>query len=257
MKKQTFAMLAGLAILIYTAALIAIAGSVAPRLALVFYPLGKIFWIFIIFFSVYLWVSFILTTLFAYTNLPLFLYLPFKTIFYLVPSAMLLGKILGVKRESFEKSYIDISNRINKKRIAKQKPKKVLLLLPHCLQAADCPWKITFDIENCKGCGKCSIAKFVEISHRYNIPTFVATGGTIARRIVKKTRPEMIVAVACERDLFSGIIDVHPMPIIGVLNRRPFGPCYNTEVDVEEIVSILDTVIPHPDNDRGRESIHG
>jgi hypothetical protein len=31
------------------------------------------------------------------------------------------------------------------------------ILLPHCIQNYDCPYKITGTIENCKECGKCSI----------------------------------------------------------------------------------------------------
>jgi hypothetical protein len=64
---------------------------------------------------------------------------------------------------------------------------------------------------------------------------FVATGGTIARRIVKEARPEAIIAVACERDLSSGLVDTYPLPVIGILNERPFGPCINTRVDLRKV----------------------
>ena len=73
----------------------------------------------------------------------------------------------------------------------------------------------------------------------------VATGGTLARQMVKEIRPKAIIAVACERDLTSGIQDVFPLPVIGVLNERPFGPCFNTRVDIKKveaaILDILDT----------------
>ena len=48
--------------------------------------------------------------------------------------------------------------------------------------------------------------------------------------IIEK-RPKLVVAVACEGDLTSGIKDCYPLPVIGVLNDRPFGPCFNTHVD--------------------------
>ncbi|MGI6553284.1 MAG: DUF116 domain-containing protein [Bacillota bacterium] len=41
--------------------------------------------------------------------------------------------------------------------------------------------------------------------------------------------------MACERDLTSGIQDVNPLPVMGVLNTRPNGPCHNTDVDVVEV----------------------
>jgi len=61
----------------------------------------------------------------------------------------------------------------------------------------------------------------------------VATGGTLARRIVVEKKPDIIIAVACERDLTSGIQDSFPIPVFGVLNMRPFGPCYDTDIDLD------------------------
>ncbi len=48
-------------------------------------------------------------------------------------------------------------------------------------------------------------------------------------------KPEAIVAVACERDLSSGVIDTYPLPILGIVNERPFGPCFNTRVKIDRV----------------------
>lgn len=72
---------------------------------------------------------------------------------------------------------------------------------------------------------------------------FVATGGTLARQIVYKTRPKAVLAIACERDLMSGIQDVYPLPAVGVLNIRPNGPCFNTHVDMAEVRRQLEQII--------------
>jgi len=121
-----------------------------------------------------------------------------------------------------------------------------LILLPHCLQHHECPWKITFDIENCRRCGKCDIAKLAEIAEFYNTEVRVATGGTLARKVVSDYRPTMILAVACGRDLSSGIIDSHPIPVFGIPNIRPFGPCFDTRVDVDEITNVLQELTGKP-----------
>ena len=71
---------------------------------------------------------------------------------------------------------------------------------------------------------------FIDLRDRYGIQLAIATGGTIARRIVVQTRPRCIVAVACERDLTPGIQDSYPLPVFGVLNQRPCGPCLDTLV---------------------------
>ncbi len=73
----------------------------------------------------------------------------------------------------------------------------------------------------------------------------VATGGTLARKVIVEKRPKLVLAVACERDLTSGIKDCYPLPVIGILNERPFGPCFNTVVDVSKIDEALGQVLEY------------
>jgi hypothetical protein len=49
----------------------------------------------------------------------------------------------------------------------------------------------------------------------------------------------MIIGVACERDLTSGIQDSYPIPVFGILNHRPFGPCFDTDVDMKMVETAL------------------
>ena len=86
---------------------------------------------------------------------------------------------------------------------------------------------------------KCEIKDLIEISDQYQVNISVATGGTLARRIIVGNRPEAIVAVACELDLTSGIQDSYPIPVIGVLNERPNGPCINTKADIQKVKDAL------------------
>ncbi|MBI5025546.1 MAG: DUF116 domain-containing protein [Nitrospirae bacterium] len=143
-----------------------------------------------------------------------------------------------IKKDRLQKLLIDTNNSL----VFKSRPKpakRLLLLLPHCLQLSDCNIKITYNVYNCEGCGRCEIKDFTRIAKELGLELFVATGGTIARRVVVETRPEAIVAVACERDLSSGIIDTYPLPILGIINERPFGPCFNTRVDISEVKNAL------------------
>lgn len=75
----------------------------------------------------------------------------------------------------------------------------------------------------------------MEYAQQKNISIFIATGGTVARNIIKKTKPKLIISVACERDLMSGISDVRGIPVVGVTNKQPNGPCFNTDVDIDAI----------------------
>jgi len=149
------------------------------------------------------------------------------------PFLMLLGAFFRGKKESFQRAVISLNNRLV--RGERPKTKKILLLLPHCLQINECTIRLTHNIYNCERCGRCEIRDLIEIADQNGLNLFVATGGNIARKIVMEARPEAIVAVACERDLSSGLVDTYPIPILGISNERPFGPCFNTRVDLDRV----------------------
>lgn len=158
----------------------------------------------------------------------------------LYPFFMFVGLFLKSKKELLQSFIIKLNNKL----VIAERPiaKRILLLLPHCLQVNECSIRLTHNIMLCKRCGRCEIKDLIEIGDKYGISLFVATGGTLARRIVKEVMPEAIVAVACERDLSSGIADTYPLPVIGIPNERPFGPCFNTRVDlrlVKEAIELL------------------
>ena len=58
-------------------------------------------------------------------------------------------------------------------------------------------------------------------------------GSFLARRAIRERRPRAVVAVACERDMVSGIHDVAAkIPVLGLTMRLPSGPCKDAAVDV-------------------------
>jgi len=136
-------------------------------------------------------------------------------------------------------NLIKFSNIINKKLVKRYSKDEILVLLPHCLQDADCKHKVTYDIDNCLGCGKCVIGAMKQLSDEFNVNIRVATGGTLARRIIVDSKPKLILAVACHRDLIEGIKDISFVPIVGILNERPNGPCFNTTCNPKDLRNLL------------------
>jgi len=189
-------------------------------------------------------------------TVPLFKDKTYALINLLFPIAVSLGKIVGVSRRELEGSFVAVSNILFAARKLKVAGKDLLVVTPHCLQLASCPHKITRDVKNCKRCGGCNIGDLVKLSDEFGFFLFVATGGTLARQIIKEHRPKMVLAIACERDLMSGIRDVYPLPAVGVLNIRPNGPCYNTKVDMAEVKAVLQKIILPPEGE-GARSAHG
>lgn len=199
-------------------------------------------------FTVFVAVSFlgIFNMILAVAGLP---YLPllqrqtYELINMLFPVAVRVGKIFGIGRRKLEGSFIAVSNLLFHRMGIRVPADRLLVVTPHCLQLATCPHKITRDPDNCRRCGGCDIGALVTLAHEMGFHFFVATGGTLARQIVYETRPKAVLAIACERDLMSGIQDVYPLPAVGVLNIRPNGPCFNTHVDIDEVRAQLEKII--------------
>lgn len=156
-----------------------------------------------------------------------------------LPLMTLFGMLLGIDKERVRSSFIKVNNELVSAEAGAYEPDQVLILLPHCLQSSRCKYRLTYDINNCKRCGMCPVRGLIELSEKYGAHIAIATGGTIARRIVVQKRPRIILAVACERDLSSGIQDAYPLPVYGVLNERPSGPCLDTRVCLRNLEDAL------------------
>lgn len=127
------------------------------------------------------------------------------------------GKRMGVSTDRLTNSFLKTHNALlNSQRITIP-PERLLLLAPRCL---------TRDANK----------RLRQMRDEYGFVLHVVGGGTDARLKVRKIRPWLILAIACERDLLSGFKEVNPhVPVIGIPNARPEGPCKNTCVDLDVI----------------------
>lgn len=154
---------------------------------------------------------------------------------FLIPIALKFGLRLGISRDRMSNSFVKVSNTLIRMSAKKVNPEKLLILLPRCLH-------------------KSLRDKIESYSELYHIPVFTVAGGEKARQIVIKRRPRAIIGVACERDLLSGIQDIiKQIPVIGIPNKRPEGPCKNTTIDFEEFENAVQTFLnptaqPTPDS---------
>lgn len=168
------------------------------------------------------------------------------TIQLFLPLMTLLGRLLRIPKETIRISFIKVNNELVSSERGQYNSHEILLLLPHCLQNSRCNRRLTYDIAHCNRCGKCPIDQLLTLSEQYGIRIAIATGGTIARRIVVQNKPKLIIAVACDRDLSSGIQDTYPIPVYGVLNQRPHGPCLDTLVDLQRIEAAITRFLASP-----------
>ena len=124
----------------------------------------------------------------------------------------------------------------------------------HCLQRSECPHKITLDVQNCKG-AVYARSWSSELTERYGTKLAIATGGLCAP-LCGEYRPQAIVAIACERDLSSGIMDTNLCRSWGFESAAAW-PLLCTQVDLDKLeqnlmFSNLKEPIPAPDGTRAR-----
>ncbi|MEG2246989.1 MAG: DUF116 domain-containing protein [Peptostreptococcaceae bacterium] len=163
----------------------------------------------------------------------------FKIVDLLYPMLIVLGNTLSIPKNEIRKVYIKLNNDYIYSNRYNIKSEDILILIPHCIQKSECKLKITTDVKNCKSCGLCNVADLLKLQNKYNVNVFIATGGTLARKKIKEFRPKAVVAVACERDLTAGVQDIKQIPVLGVFNKRPNGPCVDTKIDAEEVENAI------------------
>lgn len=155
----------------------------------------------------------------------------------------LLESLKLVACETPELRVVSMVNRWTLRMGLRVTPEKVLLLLPHCLQHHECPHRITYSIHNCRRCGRCVVGELAALSEEAGVEARVTTGGTLARRLLSEKAPELVVAVACPRDLGQGMMDALPLPSLGIMNSRPNGDCFDTTVQAASLRGILGQVL--------------
>ena len=121
------------------------------------------------------------------------------------------------KRDWVEHAAIDIYNTLAERRGRRVGKGELLVLIPRCLS-------------------KQALDGVLEIAGRYEVPVFVATRGQLARRVIRERRPRAVVAVACERDMMTGLRDVAgKLPVLGLTMQLPNGPCRDAAIDLGQM----------------------
>lgn len=121
------------------------------------------------------------------------------------------------RRDWVENAAVKVYNALALVRVRRVNQGELLLLVPRCLSRA-------------------TLDRVLEAAGRHAVPVFVATRGQLARRVIRERRPRAVVAVACERDMVTGLHDVAGrVPVLGLTMTLPAGPCKDAELDHETL----------------------
>lgn len=167
--------------------------------------------------AVVLWFTSIALPLLTGVKLPWRMDFVQKSMHLLVPFTIRLGTWFGINRDRMGNSFIKVSNALVRSARINKDSGPLMVLLPRCLAPQ-------------------TRKQIQALGERYECQVHVVPGGELARKLIHENRPSRIIAVACERDLVSGIQDVAPIiPTFAVPNCRPEGPCKNTMVDMDRM----------------------
>jgi hypothetical protein len=189
-----------------------------PRLLSLGGPISKAVYIIFFAFAVILFIWLLLFVFSAVTRRPItrLIVIP-RLVNKLLSIVLAIGKIMGISQDRLTNSFMKVHNIFLGTKPIKTEGRRLLVLLPRCLTK-----------EANKG--------MRQMRDRYSFEMATVGGGSEARIKIRQKRPQMIIAIACERDLLSGFKDVNThIPVIGFPNRRPEGPCKNTCIDLNEI----------------------
>ena len=164
---------------------------------------------------VLLTIGYILISILKGIYLPFFNRLAERSVVFLFPAILQLGKLLHITQDRVQRSFIEVNNRLLECRNIKVKPEELLVLLPHCLQNSSCIYKVTGDPGNCHHCGQCMIDPILKLLNEIGVNV----------RIVRRhpcpqggqdIQAKCIMAVACERDSSREL---------SIASRSPSGVC--------------------------------
>lgn len=121
------------------------------------------------------------------------------------------------RRDWVENAAVKVYDALARERGRKVGKGELLLLIPRCLSRG-------------------ALDGVLAIAGKYEVPVFVATRGQLARRVIRERRPRAVVAVACERDMVSGLHDVAgKIPVLGLTMTLPAGPCKDASLDLARL----------------------
>lgn len=127
------------------------------------------------------------------------------------------ARLAGMSKDRLGYSLVALHNALAAHRRRIMANGRILCLAPRCIERGN-------------------LEEIRALVAQYDCDFYVAPNGALARQKIVQLKPAAIIGIACERDLVTGIRDVgYRLPVIGIANKRPLGPCKGAFIDLEEL----------------------
>ncbi len=157
-----------------------------------------------------------------------------------------LARALGRERD-WILSFCAWNNRRVQAVFERERARKALVLLPHCIQAADCKADVISDLGHCFQCGRCPAGDVLEgmLAGRWDCR--ISNRSHKAYREAREFRPDLIVAVSCSDRLLKGLLKLPEVPCYVIPLQLPHGMCVDTTFSVPHLQAAMECLVqPRP-----------
>ena len=151
---------------------------------------------------------------------------------------------VGVEEQELFQLYVETKNRSMIESFAATPNNERVVLLPQCLRAKDCPAEIGEYGYECQQCGRCSVAKIMQLTKELGYKgTFIMPGGSLAKKVLVELKPKASLGVACYKELVMGSYLCEKVGVIGQGVELLKDGCINTIVNMKALKDALHVTV--------------
>jgi len=151
---------------------------------------------------------------------------PIRYVFWVVGVEDIVGNMIIEVRNILYKDAFEKTPYVNR-----------AMFIPQCLRNSHCPAPLTPEGIKCLNCGRCGIGKIKEEAESLGYKVFIAPGGSLIKRMVKKYRPKAVLGVGCSMEVKEGTAKMasYGLPVQGIMLDRD--GCVDTRVDAMKLLA--------------------
>ena len=144
--------------------------------------------------------------------------------------------LFKIDDEAINKMSVDLRNRLYVNTFSQTPYMNRAIFMPQCLRSTKCTAPTNEEGIQCTNCGKCGLGMLKIESEKLGYKFFIAPGGTLVKRMVRKYRPTAVLGVACSSEAIEGSekLAAYGIPVQGIILSRD--GCVNTRVDIVKLM---------------------
>lgn len=147
--------------------------------------------------------------------------------------------LVGDKTDPLLRLFLQANNASVRALYRHHKPKKLVILLPHCVVWTRCPKKVIKDLASCTECDLCQMEEILGLADRASLPVAIAIRSDEAYEQARGMGPDLTLAVACDDRLVKGITRVPELPAFALPLHLPKEACHDNLVDLSGLHEAL------------------